>query len=123
MEGTLTSGKKYATGTITDTGGVLSISGLSFRPKQIIMSLKYFDGNYSGSSVYYNYYNVYDEYQTGLIMPYVGIKTYSENTSSSGQIHSSTTYEGYNNITITNDGFSVDPRGLSNQTFVWTAYE
>lgn len=123
MEGTLTNGKKYATGTIRDTGGTLTISGLSFRPKQIIMSLKYFDGNYSGSSVYYNYYNVYDEYQTRLIMPFVGIKTYSENTSSSGQIHSSTTYEGYNNITITNDGFSVDPRGLSNQTFVWTAYE
>ena len=123
MEGTLTNGKKYATGTIRDNGGTLTISGLSFRPKQIIMSLKYFDGNYSGSSVYYNYYNVYDEYQTRLIMPFVGIKTYSENTSSSGQIHSSTTYEGYNNITITNDGFSVDPRGLSNQTFVWTAYE
>lgn len=123
MEGTLTNGKKYATGTIKDTNGVLTISGLSFRPKQIIMSLKYFDGNYSGSSVYYNYYNVYDEYQTRLIMPFVGIKTYSENTSSSGQIHSSTTYEGYNNITITNDGFSVDPKGLTNQTFVWTAYE
>ena len=123
MEGTLTNGKKWASGTIRDTGGVLTISGLSFRPKQIIMSLKYFDGNYSGSSVYYNYYNVYDEYQTRLIMPFVGIKTYSENTSSSGQIHSSTTYEGYNNITITNDGFSVDPRGLSGQTFVWTAYE
>lgn len=123
MEGTLTNGKKYATGTIRDNGGTLTISGLSFRPKQIIMSLKYFDGNYSGSSVYYNYYNVYDEYQTRLIMPFVGIKTYSENTSSSGQIHSSTTYEGYNNITITNDGFSVDPKGLTNQTFVWTAYE
>ena len=123
MEGTLTNGKKYATGTIRDNGGTLTISGLSFRPKQIIMSLKYFDGNYSGSSVYYNYYNVYDEYQTRLIMPFVGIKTYSENTSSSGQIHSSTTYDGYNNITITNDGFSVDPKGLSNQTFVWTAYE
>ena len=56
-------------------------------------------------------------------MPYVGIKTYSENTSSSGQIHSSTTYRGYNNITITNDGFSVNPEGCWNQTFVWTAYE
>ena len=123
MEGTLTSGKKYATGTIKDTNGVLTVSGLSFRPKQIIMSMKYYDGNYSGSSVYYNYYNVYDEYQTGLIMPYVGIKTYSEKTSSSGQIHSSTTYRGYNNITITNDGFSVNPEGWSGQTFVWTAYE
>ena len=123
MEGTLTNGKKYATGTITDISGVLTISGLSFRPKQIIMSMKYFDGNYSGSSVYYNYYNIYDEYQTGLIMPYVGIKTYSENTSSSGQIHSSTMYRGHNNITITNDGFSVNPEGWSGQTFVWTAYE
>ena len=123
MEGTLTNGKKWASGTIREINGTFTISGLSFRPKQIIITQKYYDEDYSGSKVYYNYYNVYDEYQTKLIMPFVGIKTYSENTSSPGQIHSNTTYRGYNDITITNDGFSVTPGGRRSQAFIWTAYE